>query len=134
MNAIIRISTAIVLTALLSISTAHAQGGPPYRADCAEDEARAHAQAQNRTWVNHDGVRAKLGRVSGGTSLETVAEDSGSITVEVELSNRYVHSIDGDVFGVELGAPQCTYGSKVSVTVTESESEPDCCINRGTLL
>ena len=122
MNAIIRISTAVVLTALLSISTAHAQGGPPYRADCAEDEARAHAQAQNRTWESHNGVRAKLGRVSGGTSFETVAEDSGSITVEVELSNRYVHSIDGDVFGVELGAPQCTYGSKVSVTVTESES------------
>ena len=60
-------------------------------------------------------MRAKLGRVSGGTSLETVAEDSGSITVEVELSNRYVHSIDGDVFGVELGAPQCTYGSKFGV-------------------
>ena len=48
MNAIIRISTAVVLTALLSISTAYAQGGPPYKADCAEDEARAHARGREQ--------------------------------------------------------------------------------------
>ena len=106
-----------------SISTVYAADGPPYKAECAEAEAMAHAEAQGRTWVGHDGVTATVGPVTGDTgNFATVGEDAGEIEVDVKVSNRYVYSVGGLEYSEELGAPRCTYGSNVSVSVKESAS------------